>query len=215
MNARELLHIPNLLSLSRVALTPAIGYFLWKGDNQSTVICAALLVVAGITDGLDGYLARRLGQISDMGKVLDPTADKVMAAVLVVLLILYRDFPIWLAVVIVGRDLLILIAGIVLLRGKKVVVGSNLTGKYAFSAIAVLLGSYVIRFKFGIATAPWIVVALIAFSIVLYARVFLRIRRGEEAPVFIDRPLYRILRTAATTIYAGLVVYNFFVQYVI
>ncbi len=215
MSARELLHIPNLLSLSRVALTPLIGYFLWKGDDRSTIICLILLVIAGITDGLDGYFARRLGEISDLGKMLDPTADKLMAAVLVVLLILYRGFPVWLAVVVVGRDLLILLAAMLLLRGEKVVIGSNLTGKYTFSAIAVLLASYVIRFDIGIQTATWIVVVLIAFSLVLYARVFARVRRGEPAPVFHDRTAYRILRTAATTAYAAFFIYNLVVTYLI
>ena len=93
------LQIPNLVSLSRIAMVPFLGYYLARGDDRSTLICAILMIVAGITDGLDGYLARRLGQISKLGIALDPVADKIFAGALVLLLIFYRDFPIWLAAV--------------------------------------------------------------------------------------------------------------------
>ncbi len=193
----ELWRLPNLLSLSRIAITPVIGYFLWKGDDTSTLICAILLIVAGVTDSLDGMLARRMGLVSNLGKTLDPLADKAMAAALLVLLVLFRDLPLWLAAIIVGRDLLILVGGLVLLRGKKVTVSSNITGKYTFTAIAALLGSYVIRFDWGITVLTPITVALIALSTVLYARVFIKVKCGEGVPTFEDRPSYRYARLAA------------------
>jgi len=204
MPLHELWRLPNLLSLSRVALTPVVGYFLAKGDDRSTLICVALLAVAGITDGLDGYFARRMGMVSNLGKMLDPLADKLMAAVLVVLLILFREFPVWLAVVIVGRDVLIVLAGSLLLRGKKLVLPSNLTGKYAFAAIVVLLASYVVRFEFGIVTTTWITVSLVTLSTFFYGRVFLHVRRGQTPPVFTDRPLFAALRIGVVLVYAGI-----------
>lgn len=194
----ELWRLPNLLSLSRIAMTPVIGYFLWLDTPQATIVCVALLIVAGITDGLDGLLARRMGMISEIGKALDPIADKFMAAALIVLLIFFRDFPLWLAALVLGRDLLILVAGLLLLKGKRIVIGSNLTGKYTFTAIALLLGSYVIRFEFGVALMTPITVALIILSTILYTRVFIRVRNNNPPADFADRPLYRILRTGAS-----------------
>lgn len=199
------LQIPNLVSLSRVALTPFVGYYLAQGDNRSTLICAVLLVVAGITDGLDGYLARKMGQVSRLGIALDPIADKVFAGVLVILLILYREFPIWLAGAIIGRDLLILGAGMILLRGRKINLPSNITGKYTFGVMAFLLGSYVIRFDFGIWLTGTATVLLLVLSTIVYARLFVYVKAGKDAPVFNDRPVYKILRIGGTL--ALLVVY--------
>lgn len=209
-HAHELLKIPNLLSLSRVALTPVVGYFLARGDSQSTVICIVLLAIAGITDGLDGLLARRMNLTSDLGRLLDPLADKLMAAALIVLLVFYRDFPVWLGAVIIGRDVVIVLAGSLLLGGKKIVLGSNITGKYTFTAIAVLLGSYVIRFPFGIAVTTWLTVGLVALSTVFYARVFLAVKKGEAPPAFHDRPLYAGLRIGGLLLFIGVFLYELF-----
>jgi len=206
--ASSWLQYPNLLSLSRVAMTPFVGYFLAQGDDRSTMICAGFLLLAAITDGLDGYLARRLGQVSKLGIVLDPIADKIFAGVLIVLLIAYREFPVWLAAAIIGRDLLILLAGSLLLKGRKVVVPSNITGKYTFTAIAVLIGSYVIRFPFGIWLMTVLTLLLLILSTIIYARVFIRVRRGRSTPVFSDKPIYKILRTAATLVVSAIFLYR-------
>ena len=183
-----------------MALTPFVGYYLAQGDSTSTLICVILLVVAGITDGLDGYMARRLGQVSKLGIVLDPIADKIFAGVLVILLILYRDFPLWLASAIIGRDLLILVAGSLLLRGRKVVIPSNITGKYTFGVMACLLGSYVIRFQFGIWLTTMVTIVLLVISTIIYARVFIYVRQGKDAPVFRDKTVYAVMRIGASLI---------------
>ncbi|UCD65097.1 MAG: CDP-alcohol phosphatidyltransferase family protein [Candidatus Zixiibacteriota bacterium] len=200
--------IPNLISLSRIVLIPFVGYFLAQGDDRSTLVCAVLLIVAGVTDGLDGYLARRLNQVSRLGIALDPVADKIFAGALVVLLILYRDFPLWLAAAIVGRDLLILVAGLVLLRGKEMVVPSNITGKYTFFVIALLLGSYTINFQFGIWLTTLFTVVLLILSTAIYVRVFNRVRVGKAAPVFRDKPVYKFMRIGALVAGSAVFVYK-------
>lgn len=206
--ASEWLKLPNLLSLSRVAMTPFVGYFLAQGDNRSTVICAGFLILAAVSDGLDGYLARRMGQVSSLGIALDPIADKIFAGVLVVLLIAYREFPVWLAAAIIGRDLIILAAGSLLLKGRKVVIPSNITGKYTFTAIAVLIGSYVIRFPFGIWLMILFTILLLIISTLIYARVFIYVRKGQAAPVFPDKPLYKISRITATLAVSAVFLYR-------
>lgn len=209
-SASEILQPANLLSLSRVLLIPFIGYYLWRGDNQATLICALLLIVAGITDGLDGYVARRLNQVSRLGIVLDPVADKILAVALVVMLIFFRDFPFWLAVVIVGRDLLILAAGIVLLKGSNIVVPSNLTGKYTFAAITFLLGSYIIRFNFGATLMTYVTVILLAASTIIYARTFVLLKRAASPAPFEDRPLYRNTRVVVSIAVLGWYFYKLY-----
>ena len=199
---RDIVNLPNLFSLARIALIPLLGYYLTSPDQQATIICVVLIAIAGITDGLDGMLARRLGRVTRLGIALDPIADKLFAGALVILLIAYRGFPIWLASVIIGRDLLILIAGLILLRGRKVVVPSNLTGKYTFAATVILLLSYVLRFEFGAVTTTWLVTALIAASLINYTRVFVRVRADRAVPEFRDSRTRQVVRVAITSAYS-------------
>ncbi len=212
MNVRELLQLPNLLSLSRIPLAAAAGYFLWRDDGVSTLIATILLVVAGITDGLDGYAARRRGEISDLGIALDPVADKIFAVILVFCLILFRDFPIWLASVVVGRDLLILIGGLLLIDSKKVSLPSNLTGKYAFAWLTVLLASYVTRFEYGITILTPIVVILLIASTAGYLRVFYFVRKSMPPPVFVDRAWTRAMRLSFVGILSAVYLYRFYLD---
>jgi len=207
---KELFQIPNLVSLSRILLTPLVGYFLWKNDDRSTLICVILLIVAGITDGLDGWLARRMNKISPLGIALDPVADKIFAGVLVLLLIPFREMPVWLAAVIIGRDLLILLAGLIILKDRKITVPSNLTGKYAFTAIVVLLASYVIRFDFGIQLYTYISLLFILLSLINYSRVFYFVRKGFPAPVFKDNKVYRSIRTVLTLAFTIVTLYKLY-----
>ena len=201
---KELFLASNLLSLSRILLTPFVAYGLSREDTTGTILTVVLFLIAAVTDFLDGFVARRLNQVTRLGVSLDPIADKIFAATVIILLIVYRDFPIWLAGVIVGRDLLILLAGMILLRGRDVTLPSNITGKYAFGSIALLLGAYVIRFSFGIELFTWVTLILIALSTVNYARVFVKVRAGEPVPQFDDRPMWKILRVAVSVVIAGI-----------
>jgi len=210
----ELLRIPNLLSLARIALIPFLAYFLAQNNELSTIASVALMAIAGITDGLDGYLARRMNLVSRLGIALDPIADKLFAAALVILLAMYRGLPIWLGIVIVGRDLIILAAGSILLKGKEITLPSNLTGKYAFFAIIMLLLSYTTYFSFGVTLLTWITLALILASLINYGRFFLRLRANQPPPAFNDTPLLRTLRIVTTTILSALWLIKWFLDVV-
>ena len=201
-------NLPNLLTILRILLIPVFVVAFYLPFSWGRELATALFVLAAITDWLDGYLARRMGQVSQLGIALDPIADKVFAGVLVILLIFYREFPVWLAAAIIGRDLLILVAGLLLLSGKKVVIPSNITGKYAFGVMAFLLGSYIIRFEFGIALTTYATVALLILSTLVYARVFVRVRRGRAAPVFADKPVYKSLRVGGSVLLLALFCYK-------
>jgi cardiolipin synthase (CMP-forming) len=108
--------LPNLLSLARLAIAPYLFWLLWRGHFNAALVA---IVVAGVTDGLDGYLARRLGVSSRTGEVLDPIADKVLLSCAFVALWLDGLVAGWLAAIIFGRDALILAAaGVALLLSK-------------------------------------------------------------------------------------------------
>jgi CDP-diacylglycerol--glycerol-3-phosphate 3-phosphatidyltransferase len=200
------------MSLVRIPLGLALLPLLAADSGAATLAATVIVIVAGVSDGLDGYLARRMNAVSAFGIALDPICDKVFAAILVVGVLLYRDFPLWLALVIVGRDLAILIGGLALMRRRRVSLPSNMTGKYAFAAIAVLLASYVVRYPWGIWTSAMISLALLAASTAGYARVFYLVSNGRAVPTFVDSTLKRTVRHVLIYAYAAVYLYLLYVD---
>ncbi len=101
------MNLPNLLTLLRIVLIPVMAVVFYLPWRWTHLVAAALFTLAALTDWLDGYLARRLGQTSALGAFLDPVADKLMVVVALVLL-LQRDPTVWLALpaaVIIGREI--------------------------------------------------------------------------------------------------------------
>ena len=100
---------PNLLSLCRILIIPILVYLLTFPDRYSSLLAAALFLVASVTDYFDGYLARRNKSVSELGKILDPLADKLMvASALIMLAAIDRpnepSVPAWLVVVVLARE---------------------------------------------------------------------------------------------------------------
>jgi CDP-diacylglycerol--glycerol-3-phosphate 3-phosphatidyltransferase len=85
-----MLSIPNLLTLSRIFAVPILVFLLWKPAPYDYAITFVLYCVVGITDYFDGYLARAQGQISKLGQFLDPIADKIMVASVIIMLMASR-----------------------------------------------------------------------------------------------------------------------------
>ncbi len=107
----KVITLPNLLSMLRLALVPVFLVVLVRGEDAWALL---VLMVASLTDFLDGYLARRFGQITRLGQLLDPAADRlyIFAALLG---LAWRDLvPWWIVLVIVGRDVFLLGLGVIL-----------------------------------------------------------------------------------------------------
>jgi len=100
------MNIPNLLSLLRIILVPIIVIFLIQDEYVKALI---VFVLAGLTDALDGTLARLLNQQTELGAFLDPLADKVLLSTSFIALSIFRLIPGWLTVIVISRDLIILI----------------------------------------------------------------------------------------------------------
>jgi cardiolipin synthase len=103
--------LPNLLSFVRLALVPVFLVLLLNGQDVEALV---VLVVSSVTDYLDGFLARRLHQISRLGQLLDPAADRLFIFATLIGLAARGILPWWLFAVIVGRDVFLLVLGIVL-----------------------------------------------------------------------------------------------------
>lgn len=126
--------LPNLLSLFRIVIIPVLVYLLTFPDPSSSLLAGLLFLLASVTDYFDGYFARRNRSISDLGKILDPLADKLLVAcVLIMLAAMDRpgepSVPAWLVVLIIARESAVtVIRGIALAEG--VVMHAETLGKH-------------------------------------------------------------------------------------
>jgi CDP-diacylglycerol--glycerol-3-phosphate 3-phosphatidyltransferase len=107
-------NLPNSITLTRICSIPLLMWVLASTHFNSVhgekeLLASALFIAASITDGIDGYLARKRGQITTMGMLLDPLADKLLIAAAFVTLVQFnpRLVPAWIAVVIIGREFLV------------------------------------------------------------------------------------------------------------
>ena len=124
--------LPNLLSMLRLLSVPV---FVWLFVTGREEVAFVIYAVSAWTDFFDGYLARRMGSISELGKLLDPLADRVFIIALAVALVLEDVLPWWLAVAVIARDVLVLSAFPALERRKIQRIQVNFTGKSATAAL--------------------------------------------------------------------------------
>jgi cardiolipin synthase (CMP-forming) len=108
----RILTIPNVISLIRLAMIPVFLYLLFGRENRAAA--AGLLAVLGATDWVDGYIARHFNQTSTVGKILDPTADRLMLLVSVAAIIIDGAIPDWVAWLILLREGAVAIAAVTL-----------------------------------------------------------------------------------------------------
>lgn len=132
----------NLLSFLRLLLGAVIYWFI---KSRNLEVALPLIFIAIISDFLDGYMARRLNQISEVGKVLDPLADKFCIALGSIAIYQSYGLPLWVVVVIIGRDLLIILGSLLLMGKLNYVVPSAQPGKLTVSVISLLLLSYLFQ----------------------------------------------------------------------
>jgi len=104
---RNIMNIPNALTVSRILLTPVFLAFFFAGGWVSKWMALMVFTVASLTDLYDGYLARRGGSVTTLGRFLDPLADKIQASAALISFVLVGLVEMWLVVLIVGRDVLI------------------------------------------------------------------------------------------------------------
>lgn len=120
-------HIPNILSFLRLLMVFVFYYFFQSANYLAAL---GIYVLAILTDLLDGYLARRNNWVSDLGKVLDPLADKLMLMTTLLCFYLKNWLPLWLLILIVAKELIMIIGGTLLLK-KHIVVYADWYGKFA------------------------------------------------------------------------------------
>lgn len=126
-HSERIFTLPNLVTLVRLLLIPAFVLAVFREENR---LALGLFVAAGVSDGVDGLLARLLKQRSKLGAFLDPVADKLLLSIAFLVLAIIGDIPWWIALLVLARDVLILTSsGVVLIGGRWREIPPTLLGK--------------------------------------------------------------------------------------
>ena len=184
---RRVLTVPNFLSLFRIVLIPVFVLLLL---HHGTELAGLLLVgVVVSTDWVDGLIARRTGQVTDVGKWLDPVADRAAIAAALVTLVVRGAFPLWAALLILVRDGMVILAGVlVLFRGQRIdvrFIGKVATFSLMFGVPAVAWGNFGLPLAATARALGWIAfgIGIVEYYIAacLYAFDLRAALRGPEA----------------------------------
>lgn len=128
--------LANMISMSRVVLIIPIVYFLLQEGEAARWWALFFIAIAILTDSLDGKVARARNEITEEGKLLDPLADKIAVGVIAFVLAVIEILPWWFVGIVLGRDILIILAGIYIKTKYGVLFPSNQMGKWAVTVIA-------------------------------------------------------------------------------
>ena len=181
---RRIWTISTVLSFSRIALLAPLAYFLFANVPSNRVWAAGVMLLAAATDFLDGYLARRLHQVTDFGKIIDPLADKIAVGAATIMLVMVGALQFWYVALVIVRDVLILLGGLYIRSKKNIITQSNWPGKIAvfFVTLVMLLAILNQPALEGLTQVIiWASVVLMGASFVIYVqRLFVGNSRAKK-----------------------------------
>jgi len=147
---KEFFNLPNTLTMCRILIIPVVLVFITFESRINCFIAAGLFALASITDYLDGWLARRRGLITVLGKFLDPLADKLIVASTLVMLIPLGRIPAWVVVLLLARELAITgLRGIASSEGLVIAASQGGKWKTAFQLVGIL--ALIIHYPYPVA----------------------------------------------------------------
>ena len=185
----KLKYIPNLLSCIRLAMIGAfVAVFFAESHEYKNYMALFIFLFAGFTDVVDGFLARRFGWITTLGKILDPLADKLMQCAVLICLAYAKMIGVWFILPYIVKELLMLFGGLFMMKKRKVVVVSNIFGKFAvvfFYAVICL----VLLFSNG-TVEPWVNVICaisLTFTVIAFVAYFVNYFVGHPQKNITDK----------------------------
>ena len=167
------MNLPNLITLGRILLVPVV---VWAIASNAMWIAFVLFLLAGVSDGIDGFLAKRFNMVTELGAYLDPLADKALIVSIYLTLGINGDIPRWLVILVVSRDILI-VGGIMLswlmgnpLKIKPLLVSKlNTVAQIVFACV--VLGS--LGFHFEVSMLKLLLMGLVAITTLLSVAAYL------------------------------------------
>lgn len=175
------MNIPNILSIIRLALVPVMAV-LYVKDYMIAALC--VFVAASLTDMLDGYIARKYNQITDLGKLLDPLADKLMVlSALALFYFMDRAIPLFVLIVMLVKEVLLVLGGVVVYKKRDFVVVSKIYGKistflFMLGVSLTFLSEYVAPYNLYVIYAAF---ALSIYSFFMYFYVTIKDDKKKPA----------------------------------
>lgn len=171
-------NIANLLSVSRIFLTiPALMLF----ASGNKILGLLVLIIIIITDYADGIVARRLGQVSDFGKALDPFSDKIVIIILFIYLMIKSEFPIWYFSSLISRDLVLSYLSFRVKRKSGSMPEANVPGKIAVNFIALMIIAWFMEWEDVKMFGFWSSILFLAYSTIVYIRDYYNILYKKAA----------------------------------
>jgi cardiolipin synthase len=160
-------HVPNILTIIRLLLIPVIVFYIFTGNY---ILAFVFFTISGLTDILDGFIARKFNFVSNFGKLMDPLADKLTQIAALASLVFTNIIPVWILLIVFLKEF-IMICGASFLYGKDVVVYSRWYGKLAtvLFYIAIVVSLLLKQFKLS---GIWENLDLGLFTVALIATIF-------------------------------------------
>ncbi len=168
--AVKIFNVPNLLSLSRILSVPVFIILMLEPNPVRALIAGIVFSLASATDWLDGYLARKWGQVTKIGKLLDPIADKILVASALVILVKMELVAAWIAIVIIGREFAV--TGLrAIAASDGVVIPAETAGKYKVGTQILAVLSLILDYHLGTdwLTKAGIIFIWIAMALAVYS----------------------------------------------
>lgn len=170
------MNLPNSITMVRIFLVPVFLLLVLIKIPYGALLAAAVFTLAAFTDGLDGYLARRNKQVTDLGKILDPLADKLLVSAALIALVEMHKLPSWIVVLILGREFAI--TGLrTVAASKGLIIAASKLGKW--KTLTQILAIIMILTEDSW-TAPTLPTALVAGRVILGVAVVLTIWSGID-----------------------------------
>jgi CDP-diacylglycerol--glycerol-3-phosphate 3-phosphatidyltransferase len=175
----QITNLPNVVTMARVLIVPAVLYFIDNFSPVRSFIAAVLYLIAAASDGLDGYLARSRGQVSVLGKFLDPLADKLVVTAVLVFLVALGRATAWVVVVLIARDFCITgLRGIASSEG--IVIAASPGGKIKTALQLVAISMLLVHFSYPVLGLGISVDYQAAGTVLLYVSVVVSLASAVE-----------------------------------
>ena len=178
------MNLPNLITIGRILLVPVV---VWAIASREMQVAFLVFLIAGVSDAVDGFLAKRLGMTSELGAHLDPLADKVLIVSIYIALGITEAIPRWIVILVVSRDILI-VGGVMLawflgkpIRVKPVLVSKlNTVAQIVFACLVLASLAFGVAFEMVQGAIMATVAALTLASVGFYVREWVRHMSAAE-----------------------------------
>jgi CDP-diacylglycerol--glycerol-3-phosphate 3-phosphatidyltransferase len=178
---KQVKNVPNILSSVRICLVPVFVFAYFYEFSSVKIAAAAIYAVASATDFLDGYIARKYGLISNLGKILDPVGDKLMTLAVLACITVDKVIPVWAVLIAVFKEALMLIGGaVVRKREGGAIPSSNIIGKTSTVVFFVVCVTLMLFRKIPENIATIMIsftIALMLIALVSYLLTFIRVMK--------------------------------------